>query len=246
MIVPALAASLGLALAPAAGAQTPAQDSVTGTGANCVQVGTCPPGVTADYWSLTVDASSGPSGGDPAGTVTWYQRYLGGGTRGAVDVTCLSVSGDVAIIGIAGTRTFFGVFGEIPQPIAGLIRVTDKGGPASSLDRFELHLTEPPDPADCSSFPAGEEVLRNADGDFAVHDAPSVPGAVSQCENGGWQAFGTFAGEAACIAAARHQARQECIFIRAAHGVAAFRAWYGTPVTRRHAMRRCVGQRSSA
>ena len=43
---------------------------------------------------------------------------------------------------------------------------------------------------------------------------------------------------------ARRQARQECIFIRAAHGRLAFRAWYGTPVTKRHAMRRCVRQRS--
>ena len=43
---------------------------------------------------------------------------------------------------------------------------------------------------------------------------------------------------------ARRQARQECRFIRAAHGRLAFRAWYGTPVTKRHAMQRCIRQRS--
>ena len=43
---------------------------------------------------------------------------------------------------------------------------------------------------------------------------------------------------------ARRQARQECRFIRAAHGRLAFRAWYGTLVTKRHAMQRCIRQRS--
>ncbi|MBN1528894.1 MAG: hypothetical protein JW895_07515 [Thermoleophilaceae bacterium] len=43
----------------------------------------------------------------------------------------------------------------------------------------------------------------------------------------------------------RRQARPECIFIRAAHGRAAFRAWYGRGAHHRHAMGRCVDRRSN-
>ena len=70
---------------------------------------------------------------------------------------------------------------------------------------------------------------------------------IGDCTNGGWRRFGTeFENQAACASFVEHQARQECLFIRAAHGRPAFRAWYGTPLTHRHAMRRCVRQRSDA
>ncbi len=57
--------------------------------------------------------------------MTWLEKSLGDGTRGDTTVTCLSVQGNTAIIGVTGTATFFGGFGEIPRNTAGLIRVTD-------------------------------------------------------------------------------------------------------------------------
>jgi hypothetical protein len=214
------AMALASAVSLGAAASAAAQDSVTGTGTTCVSPETCPSGT--EYFSLTADATSGPSGQDPGGTVTWYERYLGGYVNGDVDVTCLAVHGKVAIIGVTGTATTSYVGGQYTRQTGGLIRVTDGGGPASGLDRFEFSLTvEPvpsgtpiPGPIDCSSFPSGSDVNSNVTGDLVVHDAP---------------------------VSVRYQARQECIFIRAAHGRPAFRAWYGTP----HAMRRCVDQRSS-
>ena len=81
-------------------------------------------------------------------------------------------------------------------------------------------------------------------GDLTVTDSQPFPTSTGQCRNGGWRTFGTFANQGDCVAFVTHQARQECLFIRAAHGPAAFRAWYGTPITKRHSMARCVRQRS--
>jgi hypothetical protein len=72
-----------------------------------------------------------------------------------------------------------------------------------------------------------------------------LPTDAQQCKNGGWRNYGsTFSNQGDCVSFVTHQARQECLFIRAAHGQPAFRAQYGTPVTEQHAMRRCVRQRS--
>ena len=221
----ALALSIGLGTTATAGAQAPAQDSVTGTATHCA-LATCPTDRVA-FFRFTPNATSDPSGQAPGGTVTWLEKSLGDGTLGDTTVTCLSVQGNTAIIGVTGTATFFGSFGQIPRYTAGLIRATDGGGPASGLDTFEFHLTlrsspsDPPlpGPTDCATFPAGSEAKHNVEGDLVVHDAPSR--------------------------AARQQARQECIFIRAAHGRPAFRAWYGEGAQKLRAMPRCVQQRAT-
>jgi len=188
----------------------PAQDSVTGTAANCVSLETCPPDLQLSYLSLTADAVSGPSGEDPAGTMTWLERFAGGGALGETQVTCLSATGHVAIIGVTGTRTLVGLFGRIPLTTAGLIRVTDGGGPESGLDSFEFSLLQGPfpplppgpplpGPTDCSSFPTGAEVRHNVGGDLVVHDAPPLPISKNQCTNGGWRAFGVFKNQGDCV-----------------------------------------------
>jgi hypothetical protein len=68
------------------------------------------------------------------------------------------------------------------------------------------------------------------------------PTSKDECKNGGWRAFG-FENQGQCVAFVRHKAREACIFERAAHGVAAFRAKYGIGPQQRLAMRHCVHRR---
>jgi Purple acid Phosphatase, N-terminal domain len=165
-------------------------DSVTGTAANCLSleedITTCPPDIQLSYITLTANATSGPSGQDPAGSVTWVERFAGGGAIGETQVSCMAVTGNVGVIGVTGTRTLVGLFGRIPLMTAGLIRVTDGGGPASGLDSFEFELVQGPfppsppgpplpGPTDCSSFPAGADVRHNLGGDLVVTDVVPLP-----------------------------------------------------------------------
>jgi hypothetical protein len=100
--------------------------------------------------SFFIDASSGPAGESPRGTIGMH--FGGGfGTSYDLDVTCLSVSGKTAIIGFAGKVTD-GISGE-QSPTAGLIKVVDAGGPGSGLDTFEWASGGTVGPTTCSSFP---------------------------------------------------------------------------------------------
>jgi hypothetical protein len=72
---------------------------------------------------------------------------------------------------------------------------------------------------------------------------PNLPTTKAQCKHGGWQNFPQFISQRDCVSFVRHQARQECIFIRAAVGRPAFRAEFGSGVHKRHAMRRCIRER---
>jgi hypothetical protein len=209
----AVVAALNLGWATTAGAQVPAQDSVTGRAATCPSVDLDPEsclraGLPLPYIVLAANAVSGPSGQDPAGTMSWGE-YPGGSMilSGETQVTCLSVTGNVAIIGVTGTFSFISLFGSGTRPTAGLIRVTDGGGPASGLDSFEFepNLLRPPvdgplpGPTDCSSFPAGLDVRHNVGGDLVVHDAPPLPTAKNECKNGGWQSYGVFENQGDCV-----------------------------------------------
>ena len=70
-------------------AQAPALDSVTGQGG---RIGT---------FTFSFDAQSGPSGENPTGRVGWqFGGGLGPSWNG--DVTCLSVKGNIAVIGFSG------------------------------------------------------------------------------------------------------------------------------------------------
>src|SRR5438045_363054 len=80
-----LVAAIGvLVLGPEASAQTAGQDSVSAVGSVIDQFGTPLPG-------LSISATSGPSGENPTGTVT-FGPFTG-------PVTCLTVTGNTAIIG---------------------------------------------------------------------------------------------------------------------------------------------------
>ena len=233
-----IAAAVGLGAFPVVSvAQTPAGDSAIGTLID-------PSGQAA-----RIDATSGPAGENASGTARF--GHIAGGLTPLweFEVTCLSVTGSTAVIGFTGTYISF-ITDEV-RPTAGLIRAVDGGGPASGLDTAEfasvtgaVGAAPIPGPTDCSSYPGGypgqHGPIVNSDGDLVVTDAPAIPTSRDQCKNGGWSRYGTFANQGECVRFVRDKARQRCVFERAAHDVAAFRARYGTGFPEEHAMRHCV------
>lgn len=206
LAVAALTASL--ALPGVAYAQTTGHDSVAGTAQDCPAPETCPPG-SPPFVSLSAGAVSGPGGEDPGGTMAWSES-VGGDLRLWVNVarvTCLSVSGHTAIIGVEGTSTSERF--DWMVSLAGLIRVTDRGGPGSGLDTFELHIQKNPvsvtplpplpGPTDCSSFPSGVQPLPNVEGDLVVTDVGSLPTSAGECRNAGWRNFPGFRSRGQCL-----------------------------------------------
>jgi hypothetical protein len=195
----------------------PGTDSVTGGAAKCF--GYDFDGQCSLFASFSPVAFSGRLGGHPGGATAFNESGPTPGatvTSGAA-VTCLSVNGDQAIIGITGSRHRYGG-AEAVTPYAGLAHVTDGGGADAHADTVEFAIENGtrsgpslPGPTDCSAFPGpyptnvgAFPTITNASDDLVVHDALSRP-----------------------------QARAACIFERVAHGVAAFRAKYGR-------MRNCV------
>src|SRR4051794_25519041 len=168
-----IAMVVAMVAVPAASAQTPVGDSVTGQICDLVFPGE-PCGLATFF---EADARSGPSGENPAGTAAWGTRA---GTQLFGDsgpVSCLAVSRNTAIVGFSGLRPF----GRT------LVRVIDGGG-SPGADSFEavtqasLGLVFPIPPPDCSSFPPGPagdvEFGRsgvNELGDIVVVDAPPFP-----------------------------------------------------------------------
>jgi hypothetical protein len=125
-------------------------------------------------------------------------------------VTCLSVNGNLAVIGFSGAVT-----GIVSYWVAGLVSVVDAGGPATGGDTFEWAELrgEPgptpagdplPGPTDCSSYPGPFPFLNGpvsvgTSGDIAVIDAPGLPTSKDQCKNGGWRAYGVFKSQGDCV-----------------------------------------------
>src|SRR5215211_2784551 len=101
-----VAAVTWLGLAPSTPAQTPQGDSVTGTLFDQIETGTSVFGM---------DAHSGASGENPSGTADWHVGG-GNGRSWTVSITCLSVTGNMAILGFTGTTRFLGM----ETPVAGL------------------------------------------------------------------------------------------------------------------------------
>lgn len=189
-----LAAALACAFPAGASAQAPG-DSVTGALLD-----------PADYRGV-VDAHSGPFGEDPTGTA----RLGSSGIFAPVwelDVTCLSVTGNTAVVGFSGTVAIIFDFVEV-RPTAGLIRVVDGGGPASRQDSLEFVSVEGaidgppiPGPTSCATYPADFPLrhgpIVNGEGDLVVTDSQPVPTSTSQCKTGGWRTFGVFKNQGDC------------------------------------------------
>jgi hypothetical protein len=207
------ATAVALALAAPAGGQTAAGDSVSGSARDCVVPASCPADPTAPalFLALGANAQSGPTGEDPGGTMTWGEPFAGGFSASDTQVSCLSVAGRVAIVGVHGSTTLTVSVGSVSVSVAGLIRVTDGGGPASGLDTFELDVRQNPPvfpplpplppPTDCSSFPSGKPVLTNEEGDLTVTDVDPLPTSKDRCKHGGWRDFGgAFSSQGQCVA----------------------------------------------
>jgi hypothetical protein len=216
LLVAAMGVGMALVAPGAAEAQDVAQDSVEGTATACLQpTSGClspPPGQFGLTLRLSAAARSGPSGEQPAGTMIWDEREIGLFIHSETQVSCLSVSGHVAVIGVGGTTAFTGSFGTISGiSVAGLIRVTDGGGPDSRLDTFEFGIRQNPfppfppvpppipPPTDCSAFPAGLTAFTNEGGDLRVTDAQPFPTTKDQCKNGGWRNYGVFKNQGDCV-----------------------------------------------
>jgi hypothetical protein len=94
---------------------------------------------------IVFDAHSGPAGQEPHGTIGWGTGCGPNDAQQRGTVTCLAVTGKVAIVGFSGG--FESLFGPT-TPVAGLARVLDGGGTASGLDTFNgqgsLELTVVP------------------------------------------------------------------------------------------------------
>jgi hypothetical protein len=156
LTVPSLAVS-------APPAPQPLQDSVTGSGASRFCGGT-----------FEVNAQSGPSGENPTGQLTCGIFF--GGT-----VTCLNVSGNVALLTV-GDGPF--------APLA--IRIIDNGASGDVAGAF------PASGPSCQSPLPGYADIDVA-GDLVVVDAPVLPTSKEQCKNGGYTSF-QFKNQGECVA----------------------------------------------
>src|SRR5215210_4785289 len=145
----------------------PVQDSVTGSGiaTNCGGDG-----------RVDINAQSGPSGENPTGQVTCGTLFGG-------PVTCLSVSGNVALL-LTGSTSFGAV----------AVRVTDNG----TSDRLEAFPTSFAPGGGCPT-PLASYADFPFTGDLVVVDAPPSPTSKDECKNGGWARFG-FKNPGQCVA----------------------------------------------
>jgi len=217
-----MATAIGVALAlPAlASAQTPGQDSVSGTAAT---------GGGRSFAEFTFDVHSGPSGENPTGTVA-IDAFVG--MIGPLDVTCLSVDGNRASMFAAAPPNNSGVAGL-------LISVADNG---PGDDRLDWRTVSGVAPADC---PVPDEVFQaTVSGDITVTDAPPLPTTKEQCKHGGWRTYGVFTNPGDCVSFVAGEARKACIFELVAHGRPAFRAKYGIGPGDLFAMWACVHGRT--
>jgi hypothetical protein len=164
-----------LALPGVSAAQVSTQDSVTGAGSIFG-----PPLI-----GFNLDARSGPSGENPAGTVRIATAVPAFRTEGPV--TCLNVTGTRAVIGVVDT------LGSFPGT-GWFIQVTD-----DTPDTFIFGPTpsrEPPTVCPPSLGFAGTPLFG---GDIVVVDAPGLPTSKDQCTNGDWRNFPGFKNQGDCV-----------------------------------------------
>jgi hypothetical protein len=173
-------AVLGWTSQGAMAAPLPDQDTVEVRGSTAVVE-------NFSYQDIEISVSSGPSGENPTGSVSFTANT--GGTlfffRG--QITCLSVSGNTASMElITQPGALFANMG---------IYVVDNGTDGSDIFGAAPTLPE----SDCSfgTIPGFSQVLSS--GDAVVHDAAAVPTSKADCKADGWQHFG-FKNAGQCVA----------------------------------------------
>jgi hypothetical protein len=164
----------------------------------------------SDSIEISLNVASTELGENPTGVV--YVDYDGPSpssiSHRQAAVTCLSVSDQVAIIGVTGSR----VDGEQRnRQFAGFIQVVDGGGPDTGADKFDFALPEEPSdgppmsgPSDCSSFPGplggiSLAAFTNGKGNVVVTDTRPLPSSKDQCKNRGWRNFPGFKNQGDCV-----------------------------------------------
>jgi len=174
------AAAGALAMPAVAGAQSPAQDSVTGSVTTFGNV------AGFEIATYEISATSGPSGESPNGQVVATSN----GPFFSGPVQCLFVQGNVALMTVQ-TATF------------GLLalRLTDNAG-LGAADLVEVTFASAATPTHCS-VAEGSYLRRDrvTAGDIVVVDAQPLPSSREQCKDGGWHNFGgTFKNQGQCVA----------------------------------------------
>ena len=173
-----LGISGAIMLSGSSSAQTPTQDSATGTGG------------TSSYTSFAFNVVSGPSGENPSGSSRLDLPSFGLHTQSSA-ISCLSVSGNTAtFVTVLMPNSFGFTFGKLT--------VTDNGPAAPGLDTYAAAgYFSPPD---CSSPEIGALGTQSLlTGDIVVVDAPPLPTSQDQCKNGGWRDFGIFKNQGDCV-----------------------------------------------
>jgi hypothetical protein len=196
--------------------QIPTEDSVVGS----AQVSH--PDEPHGTINFQFDAHSGPSGENPTGGASFETPGIGGAGG---PVFCLTVAGNRATVGVVSLITFQVFF----------FFVEDNDGAGQDL----VALTG----ADPNSHVCPEPVHPSdpiTAGDITVTDAHPLPTSKHQCQAGGWRDFPQFKNQGQCVRFVRHQARQQCVFERVAHGRTAFVTRYGQGPHKRRPMHSCV------
>jgi hypothetical protein len=162
--VMAVVAGLAVIAAPASAA--PGEDFVVGSGEIAVSFPGFPPVVLG----VSVDAHSDPSGENPSGTFTIFFAPDGAVLFGG-PVTCLVITGNIAIIGFEDARE-----GHL------ISEVVDNSA-TGSPDTIGLV------PGDTGCPPGSSpSALPLVSGDLLVHDALPLT-SKDQCKHGGWRDF---------------------------------------------------------
>jgi hypothetical protein len=191
-------ATVGVALAlpsMASAAPSPTQDSVAltgGVGSVHTTITLPPPNGTipATIRIFDLNATSGPSGENPSGLVSFEFDTAVADLPFDGPVTCLAVSGNSAILNFRP---------PVGRPFGGSIvtvQVLD-----NQPDTFIFGLTDRA-PTDCSPFTSPG--LPLSFGDITVVDAQATPTTINQCKNGGWRNFPQFKNQGQCIAFVNH------------------------------------------
>jgi hypothetical protein len=187
-------------------------------------------GSIAGFQTFDVFVEADSEGKNAAGTGSGSGAY-----NFDARAVCLRVVGNRASVGFELTRGFESL-GH------GLLITYADNGDETTPDSIVDFTFMPNPPASCPE-PSTGSASYTVQGDVDVHDAPSLPTSKDQCKNGGWRTYGIFKNQGDCVSSIRQRARDECVFIRAAGGLPAFRARYGEGPDFRHAMRNCIRAR---
>jgi hypothetical protein len=147
--------------------------------------------------NIDVEASSGPSGQDPGGHVIFGFNPLFDVGPVTGPVTCLDVTGNTAVMTVAGP------FSSLPGFLAFTVKLVDNGG--SGLDRFQ-YFPIPPENSqylDCRANPIPTDFGGPLIGRAEVFDSPPPPTSKRQCRHGGFAQFG-FRSKRQCIKFVKH------------------------------------------